>query len=464
LHKGTIEYLPIVFNKNNFSIAELLIASLPVELKTSKIPLCEAIIDETVLINNALKGTYNKFNEDSISCQVISQPLTLTEMLINLLGPLCDSKKIREEYLNVFNDSAIKFTNILNEIKKKFTHEALIEKSESILTLTTETGGQIAEELKEKSDLDQINTDLLQISNNAENLWYQLIQCLNITPYDICSHFKLIYDKQNTEFYHKFIHTILTKSTENKIIPFNTPNPEDRLFLSTNIRKSLLKQYAQNPIQFSELLNLKSQIDEMPIIIEDTFESSKIEEIKKGDSPEISPENGKGNLVVLVHGFMGSFYDTNLMKNVISTFCPNTQFLCSCRNENLTEGEIQNMGIRLANEIKDYIKEWFPNNSLQKLSFIGHSMGGIIIRSALPLLEEYSKLMDLYWTFSSPHLGCFYQSSKLVGAGMWIMKKWKNSNALDQLVMNDNEDLKNTFMYKLSETIVFWYIRIIKRD
>ena len=44
------------------------------------------------------------------------------------------------------------------------------------------------------------------------------------------------------------------------------------------------------------------------------------------------------------------------------------------------------MGKRLANEIKKYIDEWCPGKTLGKLSFVGHSMGGIIIRASLPYL------------------------------------------------------------------------------
>jgi len=44
------------------------------------------------------------------------------------------------------------------------------------------------------------------------------------------------------------------------------------------------------------------------------------------------------------------------------------------------------MGERLANEVKTFIAENFPQNSLSKLSFIGHSLGGVKIRAALPKL------------------------------------------------------------------------------
>jgi hypothetical protein len=57
-------------------------------------------------------------------------------------------------------------------------------------------------------------------------------------------------------------------------------------------------------------------------------------------------------------------------------------------------------------------------------------MGGVIIRAALPYLEEYSHKMHLYMSLSTPHLGYMYKYSKLIDAGMWFLKKWRGSRCL----------------------------------
>ena len=44
-------------------------------------------------------------------------------------------------------------------------------------------------------------------------------------------------------------------------------------------------------------------------------------------------------------------------------------------------------------------------------------MGGVIIRSALPLLKQYKDLMTTFMTFSTPHLGTTRGGSKLVKTG-----------------------------------------------
>jgi alpha-beta hydrolase superfamily lysophospholipase len=110
----------------------------------------------------------------------------------------------------------------------------------------------------------------------------------------------------------------------------------------------------------------------------------------------------------------------------------------------------------LAQEVKNYVSEWCPGDILDRLSFIGHSLGGLIIRSALEHLEVYLFIIDsltirkfkyykinisillkcfkekmyTFMTLSSPHLGYMYNSNKIVDAGLWILLKWKKNISL----------------------------------
>ncbi len=58
-----------------------------------------------------------------------------------------------------------------------------------------------------------------------------------------------------------------------------------------------------------------------------------------------------------------------------------------------------------------------------RISFIGHSLGGIIIRAAFDYLKEYKSCMHTFITLSSPHLGVNYNDSHLVDAGNSKKKK-----------------------------------------
>ena len=72
-----------------------------------------------------------------------------------------------------------------------------------------------------------------------------------------------------------------------------------------------------------------------------------------------------------------------MFKNYINFIFPESMFLSSSINEDNTEGSISEMGKKLSNEIKTFIYENCPGNTLGRISMIGHSIGGIIIRTAL---------------------------------------------------------------------------------
>ena len=167
-------------------------------------------------------------------------------------------------------------------------------------------------------------------------------------------------------------------------------------------------------------------------------------------------------MFVLVHGFQGNSCDMRLLKNNLSLMHPDAIFLSSSSNEDQTEGDIFEMGERLANEVKQYIQSFCPVSCLARISFIGHSLGGIIIRAALPHLEEFKDKFYTYMSLSSPHMGYMYNSNKLFDAGMWFLKKWRKSKCLLQLSMTDAKNIEDTAIYKLSLSTGFtWFKNVV---
>lgn len=137
---------------------------------------------------------------------------------------------------------------------------------------------------------------------------------------------------------------------------------------------------------------------------------------------------------------------------------------------------------RLVSEILYHIESSGLNP--RKVSFIGHSLGTIIIRSALtrPQLRPLLPRLHTFLSLSGPHLGTLYNTSGLVNAGkpnkyqqciarycksigfkmlflfchqfalgMWFMQKWKKSGSLLQLAMKDSPDVRRSFMFRLSQ-------------
>ena len=140
------------------------------------------------------------------------------------------------------------------------------------------------------------------------------------------------------------------------------------------------------------------------------------------------------HLFVLVHGFQGCANDMRMVRNQLFMQNPKANFLSATANENTTDGNIIEMGKRLADEVRKHVRRWYPNQqALGKITFIAHSLGGVIVRSALPWLVDYKDKMWGFVTFSSPHLGYMFSESGIVNAGLWLLKKWYGSECLEQL-------------------------------
>ncbi|XP_046554635.1 protein FAM135A-like [Haliotis rubra] len=170
--------------------------------------------------------------------------------------------------------------------------------------------------------------------------------------------------------------------------------------------------------------------------------------------PDVLDDGGQDgiHLIVCVHGLDGNSADLRLVRTYIEMALPGykLEFLMSERNQLDTFAEFEVMTVRLVDEILSYIDIYGLH--IAKISFIGHSLGNIIIRSALsqPQLAHLLPKLYTFLSLSGPHLGSIYNTSGLVNMGMWFMQKWKKSGSLLQLSMKDQPDPRQSFLYKLS--------------
>uniref|UniRef100_A0A3Q3W700 DUF676 domain-containing protein n=1 Tax=Mola mola TaxID=94237 RepID=A0A3Q3W700_MOLML len=159
------------------------------------------------------------------------------------------------------------------------------------------------------------------------------------------------------------------------------------------------------------------------------------------------------HLIVCVHGLDGNSADLRLVKTYLELGLPGARidFLMSERNQNDTFADFESMTERLLDEIVQYIQIY--NLTVSKISFVGHSLGNLIVRSVLtrPRFKCYLSRMHTFLSLSGPHLGTLYNSSALVNTGLWFMQKWKKSGSLLQLTCRDHSDPRQTFLYKLSK-------------
>ncbi|KAI3491217.1 hypothetical protein L1887_44464 [Cichorium endivia] len=115
------------------------------------------------------------------------------------------------------------------------------------------------------------------------------------------------------------------------------------------------------------------------------------------------------HLVVMINGLIGSAHNWRYAaKQFLKNYPDDVIVHCSKRNSSLlTFNGVDVMGNRLANEVISVIKR-HPN--LEKISFIGHSLGGLIARYAIAkLYTQDSRIGGLvpinFITVATPHLG-----------------------------------------------------------
>ncbi|XP_062874124.1 protein FAM135B [Trichomycterus rosablanca] len=177
------------------------------------------------------------------------------------------------------------------------------------------------------------------------------------------------------------------------------------------------------------------------------------------DHPYFPPEEEEEefedgiHLVVCVHGLDGNSADLRLVKTFIELGLPGARldFLMSERNQIDTFADFDTMTDRLLDEIVQHIQLY--NLTVGRISFIGHSLGNVIIRSVLtrPRFRCYLSKLHTFLSLSGPHLGTLFNSSTLVSTGLWLMQKLKKSGSLLQLTFRDHADPRQTFLYTLSQ-------------
>lgn len=162
------------------------------------------------------------------------------------------------------------------------------------------------------------------------------------------------------------------------------------------------------------------------------------------------------HLIVCVHGLQGNQFDLRLYRSFIELALPNHKlnFLMAQSNQMDTFSDFNIMTDRLQDELLTKI-ESMPRPPTH-ISFIAHSLGGIIVRSLVtrPAVSHLLPKLHLLLSICGPHLGTQHQTG-VVSAGMWVIRKWYQSQSLIQLSLKDSSNPRDTFLYHLSEAQTF---------
>ena len=201
----------------------------------------------------------------------------------------------------------------------------------------------------------------------------------------------------------------------------------------------------------------------MPLIFESCTAQAKDLDFEK--YRERREDYQGSHLFIFSHGLKGEANQFKFLKLVLKLAIPKCKVLSCISNEDKSDNDIFEMGKKLAFEVEEYIDSLMkkdPRFKLGRISFIGHSLGGLIIRAALQHLKFYKDKMHGLMTFATPHLGSIKHSNKMICSAMWVMKKATGSQALHQLGLTDQKNIEDTNLFKLCLTKgMNWFKHVI---
>jgi hypothetical protein len=475
---GLSQFLPLNFDEQHFCVVNLSVHTLMVDFRFRPAKLMTPI---------ELQNSLNRKSRMGLTDNETDLPATLSSIFFPDLREteVSDDEvdKVYDNFINLLAMGYEKYRQLLIKLSDKSLNiKTTYESGESMIpspimlplraahspdstldsTITVETGIKRISFSSTISirDASQVANEILleinQLAGYIYPLLYNIIELLKQYPRTVCAFLQQDYNRILRERWSESIFQE-KRITDNFAVSIDPKLGKNHKSIAKRRRSNdYYKSLEPLPVQDNSLFP-KTSIH--PILFEELFIKPGVDErnLELWDSSWLSTlmiprSRNKGiHVFVLVHGFQGSAFDVRLIKNNISMLRPDALFLCSNSNEQETEGDIEEMGRRLSDEVYRFIRDWCPGNSLARISFIGHSLGGLIIRSALPHLHTIKDKMHLYISFSSPHLGYMQNSSKLVNAGIWVLKKLKKSHCLKQLSMTDNPNPRQTLLYKLSQ-------------
>ena len=231
--------------------------------------------------------------------------------------------------------------------------------------------------------------ELSMVSGQIFQLWHKLHEVLPVCSESLINMLKEKYIiRKRQSISNGYIRKVFRSADIGIYSDTKKPETSKAQALSKRKMNSTIAVKNKQFIEKNFVVDCKTQ----PILIEDFFISDR--DLPSGPfelcgtnsnifSREIRRTETSTHLIVLVHGFQGSSTDMRIIKNLICIHFPSNLYLCSMYNENDTESSIYTLGSRLAKEINDFLIENCVMH-LGKITFIGHSLGGLIIRAALP--------------------------------------------------------------------------------
>ncbi|CAK82493.1 unnamed protein product (macronuclear) [Paramecium tetraurelia] len=274
----------------------------------------------------------------------------------------------------------------------------------------------------------QINQSFYDLHHDLYVLWCELISILKDNYLNLLTLLQQDYCEQIKQ---RWMNCILSYSSQNSNISSHV-NQE----LAKNKRHSLKNTEFQRIIYTEAIIPLNSH----PFFFRTTYQRQGLFQMSN---------DFRDHYVVLLHGYQGTSYDMRYWRAILKIrFQDKIRLILPTSNEFVNNKSIKQQAQDLADEITDYINHERVFDF--KLSFVGHSLGGLVIRAALPLLKQFQIQMHSYISLGTPHCGYASSKSFIIDTGLMMIQKWNKCKTLQELSQKDNKNIGSTYLYQLS--------------
>jgi hypothetical protein len=311
---------------------------------------------------------------------------------------------------------------------------------------------QLSLNADEKDFARHVALDMNIASCQILGLWHRVLNVMLFASREVGTLLKMPWEQRMSQQWQDCI--TRQRIQDNVMRPTEDLDETEPVLRALDVYGKAMKQAGGRPVLVEDM-TLAGELQ--PVLFEQRYahqqkHAGKPMALTNGGLPS-TPKTYRGvHLFVLVHGFQGNSFDMRLMKNNLSLVYPDAVFMVSSSNEDNTDGDLNEMGIRLAQEVINFIQDWCPGAALGRLSFVGYSIGGIIVRASLPLLHEYYDKFYTFLSLSVAHFGFMDQQSPIFNSAVYMLTKWRKCTLLEQLCLSDAPELKDTYLAKLCKT------------
>mmetsp|Transcript_16535 Transcript_16535/g.19116 ORF Transcript_16535/g.19116 Transcript_16535/m.19116 type:complete len:343 (+) Transcript_16535:1522-2550(+) len=198
--------------------------------------------------------------------------------------------------------------------------------------------------------------------------------------------------------------------------------------------------------------------ESIPILFECPNQAVRVDVEDSEPDYSLSSSWTKGyHVFILLHGLGSSHANMIKIVNHIALVCENAEFVLPRGVNGDKSGQsLRASGKIIANEIIEYLDLHYNDEDIARISFISHSLGGVIARAVIPRLRKYHSKFYTFCSLATPHLGIL-TDNPLLKLGLWVFNLLKNSRSITELRLEDEADIEDSCLFELSEQRCFEY-------